>query len=101
VLEHLADPPSRTSVRTFLRILEDKGHLRHVRHGREYLYRPVRPRSCVGRSALMRVLETFYGGSLEQAVAAHLADPSGTLSEREMERLSRLLREARKKGGRS
>ncbi len=88
----LPDPPSRTSVRTLMRILEQKGHLRHRRQGRQFVYRPVRPRSRAGRSALRRVLETFFGGSLEKAVAAHLSDPSTKLSGEEVERLLELIR---------
>ena len=96
VLEGLADPPSRTAVRTLLRILEDKGHLKHDKRGREYVYHPTRPRRRAGQSAMRRVVETFFEGSLERAVSAHLADPSAALSEDELERLARLVREARK-----
>ncbi len=88
----LPDAPSRTTVRTLLRILEEKGHLRHREQGREFVYRAVRPRLRAGRSALRRVLETFFDGSLEQAVAAHLADPSSQLSDEEAERLAELIR---------
>jgi len=96
VLERLADPPSRTAVRTLLRILEDKGHLKHGKRGREYVYHPTRPRRRAGQSAMRRVVDTFFEGSLERAVSAHLADPSAALSRDELERLARLVREARK-----
>ena len=96
VLDHLADPPSRTAVRTFLRILEDKGHLKHDKRGREYVYHPTRLRRRAGQSAMRRVVETFFEGSLERAVSAHLADPSALLSRDELTRLARLVREARK-----
>ncbi len=92
VWRQMADPPSRTSVRTLLRILEEKGHLRHRKQGREFVYRPVRARARVGRSALQRVLETFFDGSLEKALAAHLSDPSTQLSDEEAERLGDLIR---------
>lgn len=98
VLAKMADPPSRTAVRTFLRILEQKGHLAHRLQGREYVYRPVKPRQAAGRSAVQRVLRTFFGGSLEKAVAVYLADPGSAISAEELERVESLIREARKKG---
>lgn len=98
VLKRLADPPSRTAVRTLLRILEEKGHLKHGKRGREYIYHPTRPRRRAGQSAMRRVVDTFFEGSLERAVSAHLADPSAALSADELGRLARLVREARKGG---
>jgi predicted transcriptional regulator len=98
VLGDLADPPSRTAVRTLLRILEDKGHLTHRKSGREFVYRPTRARQQVARSAFRRLLATFFGGSIEQAVAAYMADPSAELSQPELERLRALVEQARAKG---
>ena len=98
VLERLPDPPSRTAVRTLLRILEEKGHLRHFQRGREFVYRPTQPRLRAGRSAFQRVLQTFFEGSLERAVAAHLADSSADLTEEELKRLARLIGKARNQG---
>jgi predicted transcriptional regulator len=98
VLADLPDPPTRTAVRTLLRILEDKGHLKHSKHGREFFYRPATARSRAGQSAVRRVLQTFFGGSLEKAVAVYLADPNAKVSRDELKRLSDLIREARKKG---
>ncbi|KPK79636.1 MAG: hypothetical protein AMJ81_12980, partial [Phycisphaerae bacterium SM23_33] len=66
VLEDMPDPLSRATVRTMLRILEEKGHLKHHKQGREFIYQPTRPRRRVGQSALRRVLNTFFDGSLEQ-----------------------------------
>ena len=97
VWEDLADRPSQTAVRTLLRILEEKGHLRHAKRGRQYLYRPVRPRRRAGQSAFQNVLRTFFDGSLEKAVAAHLSDPGARPAPEELERLARLIREARKR----
>jgi predicted transcriptional regulator len=94
----LADPPSRTAVRTLLRILEDKGHLTHRQDGLRFVYQPSRPRGPAGRSALKRVLRTFFDGSLEKAVAAHLADAASELGPDELARLARLIERARKKG---
>ncbi len=98
VWQGLPDPPSRTAVRTLLRILENKGHLAHRKQGRQFIYRPTRPRGPAGRSALRRVLDTFFEGSLEKAVGAHLTDPGANLSPDELKRLARLVREARKRG---
>lgn len=98
VLEAMADPPSRTAVRTFLRILVEKGHLTQRKMGREMFYKPTRPRKRAGQSALKRVVQTFFDGSLEKAFAAHLADSHADLSDEELKKLAALIREARKKG---
>src|SRR3954469_8870767 len=84
VLAGLPDPPSKTAVRTLLRILEEKGHLTHRQEGLAYVYLPSRPREQAGRSALRRVLQTFFEGSLEKAVAAHLGDSAADLSPDEL-----------------
>jgi predicted transcriptional regulator len=97
VLERMPDPPTRTAVRTFLRILEDKGHLKHTKRGREFVYQPTRRRERAGQSALQRVLQTFFDGSLEKAVASHLADPGSEISPEELQRLSALIRQTRQK----
>jgi len=98
VLEHMENPPSRSSVRTFLTILEDRGFLRHKKVGKEYLYEPTRPRHSVGKSALQRVIDVFFGGSLEKAVTAHLLDPKTEVSKEELKRLSAIIGQAKKKG---
>ena len=98
VLGLLADPPTRTSVRTLLGILEAKGHARHKKVGREFVYAPLRPRERAGRSALRRVLATFFEGSIEKAVAAHLADRKADLSGEELHRLADRIAQARKRG---
>ena len=98
VVEDMADPPSRTAVRTLLRILEEKGHLKHRKEGKTYVYRPRRARTQAGQSALRRVLQTFFSGSLEQAVAAHLADEQSSLEPEELQRMLNLIRQARKEG---
>ena len=98
VLQALSDPPSRNAVRTFLRILEEKGHLKHKQRGREYVFRPVNPRAQAGQSAVQHILKTFFDGSLEKAVAVHLADPKANVSPDELKRLEALIRKAKKKG---
>ncbi len=98
VLGGLPDPPTKTAVRTLLRILEEKGHLTHRQKGLTYVYRASRPRGRAGRSALQRVLQTFFDGSLEKAVAAHLGDAATELSADELNRLADIIDQARRKG---
>ena len=98
VCEGMSDPPTRTAVRTMLRILEDKGQLKHTKKGREFIYQPIRPRATAGKSALKRVLNTFFNGSLTKAMAVHLSDSKSNLSDEEIEQLAALIRQAKKKG---
>jgi predicted transcriptional regulator len=97
VLHALPDAPTRTSVRTLLRILEFKGHLKHKVRGREFVFYPVRRRERAGQSAFRRLVQTFFDGSLEKAVAAYLADPDGGISAEELKRLSALIQKAKQK----
>jgi len=98
VLTQIPDEPTRTTVRTLLRILEEKGHLTHRKQGREFVFSPTIPRERVGQSALRRVLRTFFEGSLEKAVASHLSDPAAELPDDELKRLRGMIEAARKKG---
>ena len=98
VVAGLADPPTKTAIRTLLKILEDKGHLSHRTDGQTFIYSPSRPRENAGKSALRRVLDVFFGGSLEQAVAVHLGDSTTDLSPAELKKLASLIQKARKKG---
>jgi predicted transcriptional regulator len=95
VLVALPDPPGKTAVRTLLRILEEKGHVAHREEGNTYVYSPVRTRRHAGHSALDRVLDVFFGGSLEQAVAVYLGEEATSLSEDELKGLAALIRKAR------
>ncbi len=99
VLEALADPPSYSAVRALLRVLETKGHVRHVREGARYVYLPTQPRHRAARSALAQVVQTFFGGSVEQTVATLLSEADTHLSEEELSRLAALIEQA-KEGGR-
>jgi predicted transcriptional regulator len=94
----LPDPPSRTAVRTLLRILEAKGHVRHKQLGVRYVYQPSRARGHAGRFAFRRVLHTFFDGSLEKAMAAYLGDAATELAPEELARLADVIHQARKKG---
>ena len=100
VLADLPDPPMRGALRTLLRIMEEKGHLARRQEGREFVYRPTQTRSRAARSALERVLDVFFNGSLEKAVAAHLSDPARAkkLKPDELRRLADLVQQARQKG---
>ena len=98
VLAKLADPPGYSSVRGLLRVLENKGHVRHVVDGTRYVYQPTLPRDRAGRPALANVLETFFDGSTEKAVAALLDLSRADLSQEELDRLSTLIEEARAEG---
>ena len=95
VRAELAGDPSSSTVRTQLRILEQKGHVRHEEEGLRYVYRPVTPRRAARRSALRHLVETFFDGSAEQAVTALLGGEARHLTEPELERIARIVSEAR------
>jgi BlaI family transcriptional regulator, penicillinase repressor len=94
----LPDAPSYSAVRALLAILVDKGHLKHRSEQGRYIYVPTRRRAQVGRSALRRVLDTFFEGSLEKAVAAFLQGSDANLSQEELQRLGQLIQQARMEG---
>jgi len=94
----LPEPPSYSAVRALLRILEDKGHVRHKQDGPRYVYLPTVARDNASRSALHHMLKTFFDGSAEQAISALLDESSSKLSSAELDRLARLIDTARKSG---
>jgi len=94
----LPEPPSYSAVRAMLRILEDKGHLTHRRIANRYMYSPKRSRREAGRSAVRRLVRTFFDGSTEQAVAALLEAGAARPSRGELDRMARLIEQARKEG---
>jgi predicted transcriptional regulator len=98
VLAGLPDPPSYSAVRALLRILEEKGHVRHEQDGPRYIYVPTVARGNAQRSALRHILQTFFDGSAEQAISALLDDDSTKLSGAELDRLARLIEHARRSG---
>lgn len=98
VLEALPDPPSYSSVRALLRVLEDKGHVRHEQEEAAYVYRPTVSRETASRSAMKHLMSTFFGGSTEKAVAALLDVSSSKLSRDELERIGDLIEAAKKEG---
>lgn len=97
VLAALPDPPSYSAVRALLRILEEKGHLTHQEEGRQYVYVPTQPRHTAAANALQRVVQTFFGGSVERAVAALLTPTETQLTDEEIARLSDLIAASREK----
>lgn len=96
----LPDPPSYSAVRTLLRILEQKGHVKHTKSSNRYIYLPRRTRDRAGKSALQRVLNTFYSGSLPSAVAGLLEVTDTELTDGDLDRLSSLIEQARKERSR-
>ena len=94
----LPDPPSYSAVRAMLRILEEKGHIRHEQDGPRYLYRPTLARDNAKRSALHHLIHTFFEGSREQAISALLDDSASRMSDAELDRLARLIDKARRTG---
>ena len=98
VMANLPDPPSYSAVRALLRVLEEKGHLKHVQEGPRYVYLPTVTRARARQSAMQQLVRTFFEGSTEQAVAALLDMSVAKLSEDELERLSQRIAQARKEG---
>jgi predicted transcriptional regulator len=94
----IPDPPSYSAVRALLRILEDKGHVRHREEGRHYVYLPRVSRQHASQSALRRVVSTFFGGSRRQAIAALLEQADTELSAEELKRLQKIINKAREEG---
>jgi predicted transcriptional regulator len=94
----LPEPPSYSAVRALLRILEEKGHVRHEQDGPRYMYLPTLAHDNAQRSALRHILQTFFNGSAEQAISALLDDTSARLSSAELDRLARMIDTARKSG---
>ena len=98
IRQSLSNPPSYSAVRALLRILEEKGHVRHAAQDLRYVYSPTAPRQRVRRAALRHVIETFFDGSAEQAVATLLDSSVGRVSSDELERISKLIAKAREEG---
>jgi predicted transcriptional regulator len=96
VLAEIAGKPSYSTVRAQLRVLEEKGHVRHEEHGLRYVYAPAIPRDVARRSALRHLVETFFDGSTEKIVAALLGGEVARISPEELDRLARLISKGRK-----
>jgi len=98
VMKALPGSPSSSTVRTQLRVLEEKGHVRHEEHGLRFIYVPEVPRHAARKSALRHLVNTFFDGSAEKVVAAVLGGEGTRLSEDELDRIADLLAKARKEG---
>jgi predicted transcriptional regulator len=98
VLAELDDPPSYSAVRALLRILEERGHIKHVQAGLAYVYSPAESGAEAKRSALAHVVKTFFSGSVEQAVAALVDSPKSKLSREELDRIAEHIARAKKEG---
>lgn len=98
VMEEIPDAPGYSAIRALLRVLEEKGHLRHEPDGPRYVFLPTVPRERARDSALRQLLHTFFDGSTEQAVAALLDLSSTKLSDAELDKLSKLIAQSRREG---
>lgn len=92
----IADPPSYSAIRATLRILEDKGHLRHEEENQRYVFLPVVPKKRASLPALRHLIDTFFEGRPERVVATLLDPSAGKLSEEELERMAKMIERARK-----
>ena len=97
IQEALPGDPNYSTVRAQLRVLEEKGHVRHEEEGLRYAYMPTLPRNTARRSALRHLMETFFDGSTEKVVAALVGGEVSRLSPDELERLSRLIDDAKER----
>lgn len=100
VLSKLSGKPNYSTVRAQLRVLEEKGHVRHEEHGLRYVYVPTVSREIARRSALRHLVETFFEGSTEKAVAALLGGEVSRISSEELERLAGVIANSQQKEGR-
>jgi len=98
VREAMPDAPGDSAVRTMLRILEEKGHLTHEIDRTRYIYLPTKAPKQEAKSILRQVVQTFFGGSIEQTVATLLSTPESKLSQVELDRIADLIEKAKKEG---
>ena len=98
VLKELPDPPSYSAVRGMMRLLEDKGHVRHEQDGLRYLYMPTAGQEQAQNSALRHMVRTFFGGSASAAAATLLELPDAKLTDADMARLQKLIKQAKSEG---
>ena len=98
MMENLPDPPSYSAVRAMLRLLEEKGYLKHQQDGLRYVYLPTLSREKARQSALKQMLQTFFEDSTEDAVATLLDISKSKLSKADLDKLSKLIDKARKEG---
>jgi predicted transcriptional regulator len=99
VQSRLPDPPTDMAVRRLLQILEEKGHVKRLgKEGREVIYAPAQSKARAGLSALRHVLDTFFGGAVDEALAAHLTRKDAELTAEQAQRIQALIEQSRKEG---
>jgi len=95
VMAELSGTPNYSTVRTQLRVLEEKGHVRHEEIGLRYVYSPAIPRTSARKSALRHLVDTFFDGSAENAIAAMLGGEGARLSDEELDRIADLVKQSK------
>jgi predicted transcriptional regulator len=98
VLAELPDPPSYSAVRALLRLLEERGHVKHVEEEQRYVYRPAVAKGDARKSALAHVVKTFFAGSVEQTVATLVESSKTRMTRDELDRLAEIIDRAKKEG---
>ena len=98
VLDNLASAPSYSAVRALLRLLEERGHVRHIEEGGRYVFSPAVPRGEARRKALLHVVSTFFGGSVEEAMLTLVQSSRSKLTSDELDRLAEIVEDARQEG---
>ena len=98
VWREVPNPPTDMAVRRLLHILEEKGHVRRRKRGREFVYVPRRSKSRAGQAAFQHVIDTFFGGALDEALVAHLAKKQSDVTPEQLQRIHKLIEQARKEG---
>ncbi len=98
VVSTMTDPPTDKAVRRLLHILEEKNHVSRRKRGREVVYLPKRSKKAAGTNALQHVIDTFFGGALDDALAAHFSKKEKHISSEELQRIKRLIEETREEG---
>ena len=101
ILDAMPDPPTYSAVRAKLRVLEEKGHIRHEEEALRYVYLPVVARDSARKSALKHLVSTFFAGSVQETVAALLDLSPSNLTAQDLDRISKLVDQAKKEGDRS
>lgn len=97
VMDQLPDPPGYATVRSLLRILIEKGHLKHYKSGRQFVYQPIKSTEKVRSKSLSQVLKTFFGGSITEAVATFINESESDLSAEELDELAAIVKAAKEK----
>jgi predicted transcriptional regulator len=98
VVDKLPNAPTDKAVRRLLQILEEKGHVQRRKVGPQYVYRAIQSKKQAGKKAMQRLLDTFFDGALDKAIAVHLGMKDAAVTDEQLNRMQKLIEEARKKG---